>query len=77
MNSLSELQNIQGVWSDNGELLQFMIRTMGIPLEGKLQGPPKVLEIGTIDSIGGFEGVKKKNYDITRFFYTRHIWNGY
>ena len=52
--------NIEGIWSDNGELLQFKITYNGIPLEGKLREPPKVLEIGTIDSVGGFEGVKEE-----------------
>ena len=51
---------IEGIWSDNGELLNFTISYNGIDLDGKLTEPPKVLEIGTIDNIGGFEGVKEE-----------------
>jgi hypothetical protein len=51
---------IEGVWSDNGELLKFTISYNGIDLDGKLTEPPKVLEIGTIDNIGDFQGVKEE-----------------
>ena len=52
--------NIEGIWSDNGELLKFTISYNGIDLDGKLTEPPKILEIGTIDNIGGFEGVQEE-----------------
>ena len=51
---------IEGIWSDNGELLQFTITYNGIDLQGKLIEAPKVLEMGTIDNIGGFEGVQEE-----------------
>ena len=51
---------IEGIWSDNGELLKFTISYNGIDLDGKLTEPPKILEIGTIDNIGGFEGVQEE-----------------
>ena len=40
--------------------MKFTISYNGIDLDGKLTDPPKVLEIGTIDNIGGFEGVKEE-----------------
>ncbi len=55
-----EETNIRGIWSDNGDLLQFSITYKGIPLDGKLTDPPKVLEMGTIDNIGGFDGVQEE-----------------
>ena len=51
---------IEGIWSDNGELLKFTISYKGIDSDGKLTEPPKILEIGTIDNIGGFEGVQEE-----------------
>ena len=33
---------------------------MEFDLDGKLTEPPKILEIGTIDNIGGFEGVQEE-----------------